>query len=270
MYVFHVICISTVTLLGGTNATHAPQIDFFINVFLPVAEAMFGKDRVRVTVLKRGYYPKGGGKVRLEVTPLAPGESLKAIDLTRKGSLSRIRGYIFVGGTLPKHIAWDMHKQAVEDLRAAETVGKDRFPELERDLRVVEEDKASGGGSGLVLWAETDAGCILSGSALGERRRNAKSVAQEATSMLLESLSCEACVDEFLQDQLIIFMALALGRSRILTGPISLHTQTTMWLATELTGVTFDVEELADGRRFLIQCDGIGFASPSLGTTTYR
>ncbi|CAM6095844.1 unnamed protein product [Calypogeia fissa] len=246
---------STVTLIGGTNASNAPQIDFFILVFLPVAEKMFGKNRVRATVLQRGYYPKGGGRVLLEVTPLPPGESLKAIGMTELGTLSRIGGYVFVGGSLPQHIAWDMHKQAVQDLQLSDRVGR-----LKRDLKVVVEE-ATGGGSGLVIWAQTDTGCVLAGTGLGERQKKAKGVAKEATEMLLQNLSQNVCVDEFLQDQLIIFMALAQGRSRILTGSVSLHTQTAMWVATALTGVTFDVEEL-DGHRFLIQCDGIGFSSP--------
>jgi RNA 3'-terminal phosphate cyclase (ATP) len=34
------------------------------------------------------------------------------------------------------------------------------------------------------------------------------------------------CVDDWLQDQLIIFMALAEGTSEILTGSLTQHTQT--------------------------------------------
>ncbi|CAM6095845.1 unnamed protein product [Calypogeia fissa] len=251
---------STLTVLGGTNVPEAPQIDFFIHVFLPVAERMFGKGRVRATVLQRGYFPKGGGRVVLEVTPLPPGESLKAIDLTELGTMSRIGGYIFVGGSIPQGIGWDMHKQVVEDLQLAENVGRERFPQLEKDLRVMVED-AKGGGSGLVIWAETDKECVLGGAALGDMKNKGSSIAKEATEMFLKNLSREVCVDEILQDQLIFFMALAKGRSRILTGLLSVRAQVTIWLATELTGVTFDVQEL-DGQRFLIECDGIGFSSP--------
>jgi RNA 3'-terminal phosphate cyclase (ATP) len=103
---------------------------------------------------------------------------------------------------------------------------------------------------------------VLAGSNLGERKRKPEDVATEATSMLLESLAWGACVEEYLQDQLIIFMALAEGQSRLVSGPLSLHTQTTIWLASELAGVTFDVKEL-DGSRFLIQCHGLGFSFQS-------
>jgi RNA 3'-terminal phosphate cyclase (ATP) len=235
----------------------APQIDYFMLVFLPVVERVFGVDRVKVTVLQRGFYPKGGGRVRLEVTPLPPGETLKALNLIELGKLTRVHGYVFVGGTLPAHIAWTMHKQAVQDLQRKEQFSG--ISNLDQNLRVVVEKEAAGEGSGLVLWAESDTGCLLAGSALGERKKKPEDVATEATSMLLESLTCGACVDEYLQDQLIIFMALAGGRSRFISGPLSLHTQTTIWLASEIAGVTFDVKEV-EGSRLLIQCHGLGFS----------
>lgn len=44
------------------------------------------------------------------------------------------------------------------------------------------------------------------------------------------------CSDEYLTDQLIIFMALARGTSCLLTGPLSLHTRTAMHFAETMTG----------------------------------
>ena len=44
-----------------------------------------------------------------------------------------------------------------------------------------------------------------------------------------------------MQDQMIIFMALAKGVSRIMTGPLTLHTETAIHIATELTDAKFSV-----------------------------
>ena len=57
-------------------------------------------------------------------------------------------------------------------------------------------------------------------------------------------------------------MALAKGQSRILTGPLTLHTQTAIHIATELTKAKFDViaiKNVNDVIRNIIQCDGIGY-----------
>ncbi len=63
-----------------------------------------------------------------------------------------------------------------------------------------------------------------------------------------------------MQDQMIIFMALAKGVSRILTGPLSLHTETAIHIATELTDAKFNiipVENVNTRTRNIIQCQGI-------------
>lgn len=46
--------------------------------------------------------------------------------------------------------------------------------------------------------------------------------AQHAVKELFDNIDAGGCVDEYLQDQLIVFMALAAGRSTVLTGPLSL------------------------------------------------
>jgi RNA 3'-terminal phosphate cyclase (ATP) len=65
----------------------------------------------------------------------------------------------------------------------------------------------------------------------------AEKVAEEAAASILKDLQEGGCTDEYLQDQLIIFMALAKGTSKIKTGPLSLHTETSIFFTQLLTGV---------------------------------
>ena len=82
-------------------------------------------------------------------------------------------------------------------------------------------------------------------------------------------------MDEWLQDQLVVYMALAAGTSRIVTGSLTLHTQTAIWVAEQLCGAHFEVEKIDGGQkkhwesggygqegripgRHLIRCEGIG------------
>lgn len=64
------------------------------------------------------------------------------------------------------------------------------------------------------------------------------------------------------KDQLIIFMALATGFSRIRTGPLTLHTKTAIHIAELITKVTFNVIE--DGATNIIECNGIGLENKFL------
>lgn len=62
-----------------------------------------------------------------------------------------------------------------------------------------------------------------------------------------------------MQDQLIIFMALARGKSSIRCGPIELHTKTAIHYTQLLTGAKFNVYSDSSDRNFIIECEGIGF-----------
>jgi len=58
---------SRVTVTGGTDVAWAPPVDYFKNVTLKALREMNAECQLQV--LRRGYYPKGGGAVRLEVKP---------------------------------------------------------------------------------------------------------------------------------------------------------------------------------------------------------
>uniref|UniRef100_A0A8C2AUV9 RNA 3'-terminal phosphate cyclase n=1 Tax=Cyprinus carpio TaxID=7962 RepID=A0A8C2AUV9_CYPCA len=80
---------SELCLKGGTNAEMAPQIDYTLKVFKPIAER-FGVQFV-CDLKMRGYYPKGGGEVVLKVNPV---KELSPINLTERGNITKI--YVFV------------------------------------------------------------------------------------------------------------------------------------------------------------------------------
>lgn len=61
--------------------------------------------------------------------------------------------------------------------------------------------------------------------------------------------------------QLIIFMALASGRSRMLCGELTLHTRTAMVVAEALTACKFKVHE-REGGLWLVECQGAGHIAP--------
>lgn len=46
----------------------------------------------------RGYYPKGGGEVIVRMSPI---KQLNSINLTDRGSVTKIYGRAFVAGVLP-------------------------------------------------------------------------------------------------------------------------------------------------------------------------
>ncbi|KAG7513286.1 RNA 3' [Solea senegalensis] len=240
-------------LKGGTNADMAPQIDYTLKVFKPIVEK-FGV-HFDCDIRMRGYYPRGGGEVQVTVNPV---KELQPVVMTERGNIVRIHGRAFVAGVLPYKLAKDMAAAAVRTIRKEI---KDLYINIQS---LQEKEKACGNGNGIIIIAESSTGCLFAGSALGKKGVYADKIGIEAAEMLLRNLRQNGCVDEFLQDQLIIFMALANGTSRIRTAAVTLHTQTAIHIAEQLTEAKFTITKSEDEQSFIIECQGSGVSNLQL------
>ncbi|KAF7295165.1 RNA terminal phosphate cyclase domain 1 [Mycena indigotica] len=271
---------STLTLKGGTNATGAPQIDYIQHVFLPFAKRHFGLT-VELNLRRRGYFPKGGGEIHVTVNP---SHRLKAASVMERGSVTSIQGIAHVAG-LPSHLADKMRDSAIERLSRQGFVS-DSIPIQIRGTRE-RNDNTVGGGSGIVLWAELSGGGIIGlkllvfaklesnidysgGSAVGSKQKDAATVGSEAAEELIRGLDNGGVVDEYLQDQIVILMALASPENsseiQCGTGGLSLHTRrelmsdrTAIWVAEQLTNAKFNVS--VEAGQTVIRCKGIGYSA---------
>ncbi|XP_049296115.1 RNA 3'-terminal phosphate cyclase [Anopheles funestus] len=246
----------TLDLRGGTNTDLAPQVDFLTEIFRPNMErfgASFDFDLVR-----RGYFPKGGGQCVVEVRPV---QSLRPISLVDVGTVTRFFGWSFVAGVLPLKIAHEMSTGAKSILN--------QITGSRADIEIYKEsiDMAPEGNcSGIIVGCETSTGAILGGSALGEARKKSFQSGEEAANEIHSALSVGACVDRHVQDMMIILMALADGKSRIRTEPLTMHTRTAIYVTELMTKAKFNIIE-EDGRNVIIECVGIGLRNVNLLNT---
>lgn len=242
---------SELVLRGGTNAARSPQADYTAEVFLPFVRQHFRLD-ASLAVHRHGYFPRGGGELRMRIEP-TPGP-LPAATVTTRGTVVAVRGKAYVAAQ-PERNAETIRIAAHARLVAA---GVD--PSIIDVVSVREKPThAVGKGSGIVLWAETETGCRLGGSSTWWRGQDLASLGTSAADELLRNVEHGGCVDEYLQDQIIIFLVLAKGKSTVRTGPLTLHTRTAMYIAEQLTGATFTVQGDANGT-LLLSCEGIGYS----------
>uniref|UniRef100_A0A336KA95 RNA 3'-terminal phosphate cyclase n=1 Tax=Culicoides sonorensis TaxID=179676 RepID=A0A336KA95_CULSO len=214
-------------LKGGTNCEMAPQIDEITEVFRPNLEkfgATFDFDLV-----KRGYFPKGGGHCLIKCQPV---KFLKPVDMLSFGNYSKIYGWSFVAGTIPFNVAHDMANAA-----------KAKFSNLpispKIDVYKEEPAVARDNCSGIILCTETTTGCFIGSGKIGSRKEASKVTGEKAALEMLYTTSIGSCVDKHVQDQLIIFMALAKGKSKIRSTPLTLHSKTAIYICEQLTKVDF-------------------------------
>jgi RNA 3'-terminal phosphate cyclase (ATP) len=194
-------------------------------------------DAVRASVVRRGFYPRGGGEVHVDTIPLR--RSLPAIHLTERGEVVSVLIRSFYAGKCPRKVAERMATAAKDHLEKNISVS-------DIQVEIKYEEPAVASGSGIIMVATTTTNCRLGGSAVGSPKKSPQDVGTEAAEELCATLSDGGCVDEYLQDQLILYMALANGSSEIITGSITRHTSTAIWTAEQCCGAQFQVERIPE------------------------
>eukprot|EP00040_Diaphanoeca_grandis_P024959 m.137891 g.137891 ORF g.137891 m.137891 type:complete len:402 (-) comp29956_c1_seq1:466-1671(-) len=252
-----------ITMGGGTNVDHSPSIEYFMHILSPMLKRMGATFTTQVNA--RGYYPIGGGEVVLATTPVAVGKTLTPIELVERGTVVSIHGIYYVRGRMNDQT----HDEYGEELQStALALLKKHFggdvedaPEISLERS---KEKGQGYGANLVLYATTSTGCLLGATAVGvggKKKKNtpAVTVATTAVEELVTTLATGSCVDTYLADQLIPYMALAKGTSRYRVNEVSLHAQSSMFLFTKYLGVEFKTTDATDiPNTKIVECVGIG------------
>lgn len=238
---------SELELKGGTNAAMAPQVDFMTEIFRPNLEK-FGAS-FDFELLRRGYFPKGGGHCLATIRPV---KQLNPINITDFGNVSEIFGWSYVAGSLPLHMAEEMKKASIDVLKKGYSPDKINI-EVYKESQQMSRDP----GSGIILGVSTTSGCVLGSSALGERKIQPRQVGMTAAEELWSAIENKECTDQHVQDQMIIYMALANGVSTIQTGKLTTHTLTAIHIAELMTGVKFETSVNPHSGISLVKCKGI-------------
>jgi RNA 3'-terminal phosphate cyclase (ATP) len=187
---------------GGTHNPMAPPFEFLDRVFLPLLRST-GVE-VHASLEQHGFYPRGGGRFTVALTPARAPARLELLEPPRATAR---RARALVAG-LPEHIA----ARELAVVRAA--LGWD-----EGELEIAHARAPSPGN---VLTLEAGGELV---SAFGERGVPAEAVAARAVAELRTFLDAGVPVGVHLADQLLLPLALGAGGA-FRTLPPSEHTRT--------------------------------------------
>jgi len=218
---------SRLVLEGGTHNMMAPPFEFIERSFLPIVSRMGG--RVEVRLARHGFYPRGGGRVEVDIAPapLAPIECVERGDRLAVSAMA-----IFAG--LPFDIA-------ERELATARNILD--WPEEAFAVRQLPEDL--GPGNVLLLEAAFEHVTeIVTG--FGKLGLSAESLAKTAAQRMAGYLASPAFAGPYLADQLLLPFALAGGGAFTTVKP-SRHARTAADVIALFTGRRFTFEQQASG-----------------------
>ncbi len=213
---------------GGTFGLGAIPVDYYSHVVFPIL--LHSGLKANLEILKRGYYPKGGGRVKVEIEPI---KEPKGIFLTQPGRVLRIEGMSIDSSYLASRRVSERQAEKAKVL-------------LNKIFSVpikieIEYANTLSPGSEINLIAYTENGCILWSDCRGEKSKSAESVGEEAACNLIKEIDSGAACDFHLTDNLIPWLCFLGGE--IKTSLISLHSQTNLWVCELFFGKIFEVKD---------------------------
>lgn len=215
-------------------------------------------------VTKQGYYPQGGGQAELSVSPIK--DFISPINLTKRSPINKI----FIEYLLTREDVKtkDATKSMMKDVRV---VVKSLHPEVDADKIEVEVEtrlvtsKKFKECYGIILHGYGDSTFIDASYYADDETLGVDEISEKCSQLFADNLKAGGCVDIHHQDQLLIYMALAKGKSQILVGNVlSEHTQGVFYILRKfIPNISINVIPQLEEKKVtanIIEIEGIGLA----------
>lgn len=224
---------SEVTVTGGTHNPLAPCFEYLRDVFGLLASATGAQ--IYLEMPRAGFYPSGGGEIRMQIMGTGDAEDLAPLRLADRGELKHIEGISAASYSLASHII---------DRQTRQTLGRLAKAQHRATMEQAVWETCSPGT--VVFLRAVFSKSVAGFFSLGRRGKSAEQVADEAVDSLLELLDAPGAVDAHAADQILTLAALCPDESRYLAQRETDHLQTNAEVIQLLTGRQVDIEP-ADG-----------------------
>lgn len=213
---------SVLEITGGTHVPYSPSADYFQHVFCEFIKKVGLK--ISFETERVGFYPKGGGKVKLEINNE---DRVLPLFLSKRGELENYSIY---------SIASDELKHAKVTER--QILGAEKIIDIKNEYASHPITKSTG--SHVHINAKFE-NCVLGADLLGEKGKLAEKVGEECAIILKKQINSDACLDRWMADQILIYMALA-EEGEVSVSEITNHVLTNIWTIEKFLPVKFEVK----------------------------
>jgi RNA 3'-terminal phosphate cyclase (ATP) len=215
---------SHVTIQGGTHVPWSPPATYVRQVFLPVLGRLGCQTFFKIK--RWGWYPEGGGEIYCRIKST---HALRPYQFDNRGELKRIYGVSAVSN-IGNNVVDRQAKSALKHLRDLKLKGDIKTKDI----------STSGKGSIVMLTAEFER--VRAGfSVLGEKGLPAEKVAEQAVEDLNNFLGKSVCLDHYLADQLVPYVAVCKQRIEMNISKITSHLLTNLWVTQKFLPIDYDL-----------------------------
>ncbi|NWG10067.1 MAG: RNA 3'-terminal phosphate cyclase [Nitrososphaerales archaeon] len=218
-------------IIGGTDVKWSPTMNYFTHVVLP-AYRLLGIE-ANLLVKRRGYYPVGGGIVRVGIKPARELNPLNIVSLEKL-----LPSIISICSRLPRGVA-ERQMKAAKDYLSNRGINPKSFE--------INIDDSISPGSSILVYSVGDKGPFIGSGTIGERGKPSEEVGREAAKIFSEEYNSNAPMDRHVGDMLVPFLPFAKGESIFRVSKVTQHLSTNLHIASIFTKCQYSIDEAPDG-----------------------
>ena len=219
---------------GGTDVLWSPTIDYTQHV-LQEAYSRMGIN-FSLELIKRGYYPKGGGEIKLQVNP----SNVKSI-LFSKRKTNKVKLICSFSKFTNNEIENKVY-EIVKQLTDANFIV---------DVEIKSEEALDSGASLLIYSIDDDS--IIGIDALYNKKTS-------KFDLDIDNFIKNYAIDDNLADMLIVPASLASGKTILPVKEITKHLETNLFVTSKITGCKYGIGKTSNGFEVIIE----GISNPSI------
>ena len=220
-----------IKIVGGTDVKWSPTFDYFRNIIVKAFNIV--GINIKVQLIKRGYYPKGGGIIEVLIKP----SKLKPFIINEiiNNKSVEIKSVV---SNLPRFIADRQANSASEILKSKG---------YKVNSITIEESKSNSPGSSILVYLSNNKNNQFVGyDKIGEKGKPAEEVGKEAAIGFIDENISQTPVDSHLGDMLIPILALIPNQSSYRISKITSHIETNLFISKLITGCNFSIKKYDD------------------------
>lgn len=215
------------TIKGGTDVLWSPTIDYTQHVLREAYSRMGIKFSLRL--IKRGYYPKGGGEVRLQVYP----SHLVSTSFTK-----RTTNNVKLICTFSK-ISEEKINNQIEEIKK-ELTNRNFVVETE-----IKNQETIDSGASLLIYS-IDENSITGIDSLFDKKT-------QRFDIKFDKFVNSLAVDDNLADMLVVPASLGDGKTKFQVREITKHLETNLFVTAKITGCKYGIGKIDGGFEIIIE-----------------
>ena len=219
---------------GGTDVLWSPTIDYTQHV-LQEAYSRMGIN-FSLELIKRGYYPKGGGEIKLQVNP----SNVKSILFSKRktNKVKLICSFSKFTNNEIENKVYEIVKQLTDANGRVDVESK--------------SEEALDSGSALLIYSSDD-DAIIGIDALYNKKTG-------KFDLDMDNFIKNYAIDDNLADMLIVPASLASGKTILPVKEITKHLETNLFVTSKITGCKYGIGKTSNGFEVIIE----GISNPSI------